>query len=226
MDTVFALYDRLIFSEDDNVFSPNFLRFINEGLACFEDDPSVLAICGYGHPIEFPPTYKHDIYKYPMLVPLGFGTWRQKWQHIEWKWPSLRALCDDTELLSRISRRQYLIYKNKTYSIFPVLTKVSNMGQDGSGVHGGSRRAQEESANRLIDPGLGFTMARSVELDEDIVKSIDAIRQKRAMTIRERMSRQVRRLLVHLPGPLAIWYEKCVSGIKRQLLYGRARPSN
>lgn len=40
-------YDRLIFSEDDNVFSPNFLVFINKGLDKFENDKSVDSICGY-----------------------------------------------------------------------------------------------------------------------------------------------------------------------------------
>jgi len=41
--------DRYIFSEDDNIFSPNFLEFINKGLEKYKDDPTVLAICGYSH---------------------------------------------------------------------------------------------------------------------------------------------------------------------------------
>ena len=45
--------DRYIFSEDDNVFSPNFLEYINKGLEIYKNDPSVLAICGYSHPYKF-----------------------------------------------------------------------------------------------------------------------------------------------------------------------------
>lgn len=46
-------YDRYIFSEDDNVFSPNFLQFMNKGLEYFEKDERVVAICGYCHPIDY-----------------------------------------------------------------------------------------------------------------------------------------------------------------------------
>jgi len=46
---VLKKYDRYIFSEDDNVFSPNFLEFINKGLEKFENDKSVFAINGYRH---------------------------------------------------------------------------------------------------------------------------------------------------------------------------------
>jgi len=40
------MYDRCIFSEDDNEFAPNFLEYMNEGLIRFKDNPIVLRICG------------------------------------------------------------------------------------------------------------------------------------------------------------------------------------
>ena len=40
-------YDRLIISEDDNVFSPNFLIYMNKGLDKFKNDHTVESICGY-----------------------------------------------------------------------------------------------------------------------------------------------------------------------------------
>jgi hypothetical protein len=45
-------YDRIIFSEDDNEFSPNFLEFINKGLNKFEKNANIFAICGYNYPIN------------------------------------------------------------------------------------------------------------------------------------------------------------------------------
>lgn len=39
-------FDRYIYSEDDNEFSPNFLEYVNQGLEMFASDPNVLAICG------------------------------------------------------------------------------------------------------------------------------------------------------------------------------------
>ena len=40
-------YDRYIFTEDDNIFSPCFLEYMNKGLELFKDDEKVYAISGY-----------------------------------------------------------------------------------------------------------------------------------------------------------------------------------
>lgn len=42
-----------IYSEDDNVFSPNFLEYIDKGLEKFKDDDKVVAVVGYCHPYAF-----------------------------------------------------------------------------------------------------------------------------------------------------------------------------
>ena len=42
-------FDRIILTEDDNIFAKNFLVFIDKGLDKFADDQSVLAINGYRH---------------------------------------------------------------------------------------------------------------------------------------------------------------------------------
>lgn len=40
-------YDRYIFTEDDNIFSPNFLEYMDQCLEKYEDDDAVIAISGY-----------------------------------------------------------------------------------------------------------------------------------------------------------------------------------
>ena len=45
-----------IFTEDDNVFSPCFLEYINKGIEKFKADETVMALCGY----SFPYPIKHD----------------------------------------------------------------------------------------------------------------------------------------------------------------------
>lgn len=39
-----------IFTEDDNVFSPCFLEYMDKGIEKFKDDESVMALCGYAYP--------------------------------------------------------------------------------------------------------------------------------------------------------------------------------
>ena len=46
-DLIIRDYDRWIITEDDNVFSPGFLDFMNEALERFKDDDTVFSVCGY-----------------------------------------------------------------------------------------------------------------------------------------------------------------------------------
>src|SRR6185369_9737454 len=44
-------HGRIISMEDDIVTSPDFLKFINDGLDFYENDKSVFSIAGYCHPV-------------------------------------------------------------------------------------------------------------------------------------------------------------------------------
>jgi len=76
--------DRYIFSEDDNVFSPNFLEFINKGLEKFKNDPSVFAINGYCHYPIYDFKFKENNYFFHNTdySAWGFGTWIDKRQKL------------------------------------------------------------------------------------------------------------------------------------------------
>ncbi len=71
-------FDRYIFSEDDNVFSPNFLEYINKGLEIFKDDQTVLAINGYRHPYQFKfgnnNYFRHNV----DFSAWGYGIWTDR----------------------------------------------------------------------------------------------------------------------------------------------------
>mgnify|MGYP001029948564 FL=1 len=74
---VYEKYDRYIFTEDDNEFSPNFLDYINKGLELFELDEDVYAICGYRNekPWEF---HGGNVIKVCLFHAWGYATWRKK----------------------------------------------------------------------------------------------------------------------------------------------------
>ena len=44
---IMSKYDRYIFTEDDNIFSPCFLEYMNKGLELFKDDNQVLSLGGF-----------------------------------------------------------------------------------------------------------------------------------------------------------------------------------
>lgn len=76
---VLASYERYILSEDDNEFSPNFLEYMNKNLDAYEEDPEVLAVCGYSYPIEWKVSNGATCLKENVSVPMfGIGFWKNK----------------------------------------------------------------------------------------------------------------------------------------------------
>ncbi len=73
-------FDRYIFTEDDNVFSPNFLEFVNKGLDKFENDVSVSAVTGYCHPYPFETGDDNFFFHNTDFSAWGYGVWTAR-QH-------------------------------------------------------------------------------------------------------------------------------------------------
>lgn len=158
---VFEKYDCLIFSEDDNEFSLNFLDYINKGLDFYKDDNRIMAISGYNYPVRIENS-RNNVYLNTKFSAWGCGLWKEKYALLEnakseefckkilsspfvtfkfiIKRPSIL-----TSLISNMKKNiflgdgcyeAYLIYNNK-FSVFPVISKVRNRGHDGSGINCG-----------------------------------------------------------------------------------------
>ncbi len=151
-------YDRWIISEDDNVFSPNFLEYINKGLELYKNDKRVLAICGYKNDFECKISdnnhfAEHSLYQawgvgilatryreaQESLTPIYFR--RIVYNHRKWRkcykyWPHwfmsiVRNAMSSQSHLPRHDTNMgfYMINENKCV-ICPVVSKVRNMGWD------------------------------------------------------------------------------------------------
>ncbi len=153
---VFERYDRIIFSEDDNVFAPSFLQLINNGLSVYENRSDIFSISGYNMPIPMPSWYKEDVYLAISFVAWGVGIWRDKWMKVHWTLEHFTAMLNNEknyEILKKSYQRYlpqliatrdtgnliadgvlflYLLDKNM-YSAYPVKSRVRNTGHDGSG---------------------------------------------------------------------------------------------
>lgn len=166
-------YDRWIFTEDDNVFAPGFLDFMNEALEKFKDDKTVFSVCGY----RFYYNIKFDGNNYfrqnADFNGWGCGFWRDKLDDIRkievsylrrmvynpfkvikiWKVSNLKILH-----LASYSRKAnfkkadnfdtlYMIDKGMT-QIMPAKSLVRNIGWDESGLH--CNGFEEEVINRHL----------------------------------------------------------------------------
>jgi hypothetical protein len=149
-------YGRIISLEDDIVTSANFLDFINAGLDFYEDCDSILTIAGYCHPIAVDAGL--DAWISPWHCPWGYGTWEKKYRKmdlnanplaqigaIESKRLFLRKYGDfiidilEADALggtkatdARICGQMLL---QGAFTVMPSVSKVQNIGCDGSGVN-------------------------------------------------------------------------------------------
>ena len=162
-------YEFYIFSEDDNIFSKNFLEYMNFYLEKYKDDDSIYSVCGHSIPVKWNTKEEKIIINRSILSAYGYGKWIKKeeecnsftiselkrymrnpyasWQLFKF---SKKHFCDainaargnhylilnsQKELVYMdITRSIYLTLKNK-YVIMSTVSKVRNMGYDGSGVN-------------------------------------------------------------------------------------------
>jgi len=163
-EQIFQKYDRIIFSEDDNEFSPNFLDYINKGLDKFENDENVLAVCGYQFPLlksRIVANY-NNYYYYRSFSAWGVGIWKSKWRVFQFSpvilekslknWKNalnlykrnpgslltiLNFIKNKKDLYGDMAIGFYMSLNTQCHCIFPVISKVRNYGHDGSGIHCG-----------------------------------------------------------------------------------------
>lgn len=162
---IFSKFNRMIFTEDDNVFSKSFLNFINCGLNVYEIRKDIFSISGYNYPVKMPVNYIDDIYIFKGYSAWGVGFWKEKWDSLDYENTEkhLKEIkyflsnkqnikeCNSiaknyTIALKNIIKNDYITgdtlvcyyqIKNKMFSVFPTINLVRNMGHDGTGIHGG-----------------------------------------------------------------------------------------
>lgn len=178
--------DRLIFSEDDNVFSPDFLDFVNQGLDVYKDRKDILSINGYQYPVILPKKNKQDVYLYNGFSAWGFGTWKDKWYEINWDLEALNSRLNNKRQANNLLSKKMIKSLNEIvetgnikgdviicyhqtvsnmYSVFPFVSRVKNTGHDGSGVHGGnSAKARKIYLNQPMSDGT-----QKIDLPVDIM---------------------------------------------------------
>jgi hypothetical protein len=186
-------YETYIILEDDNILSPNFLVYINKGLEKFRDDDRISLVCGYNYPMDFPQSYKNNFYISKHLSSWGYGTWFSKEKHINkyYNLNFLKNLLKDKKSFEKLMKyRPSTVYsiinmiKNNTiygdsaigsylcledkYCLFPTISKVKNIGVDGTGVNAKSSSEPQKSyyLNQNVDNSSVFEFSDDIFISE------------------------------------------------------------
>jgi hypothetical protein len=148
-------FNRVIVLEDDMVTSPHFLRFMNDGLELYENQPEVACIHAYRYPIG------------PVETPFfirgadcwGWGTWKRAWDNFNANGSELLAQLQAENLIKAFNHQNAFPYdkmlkdqiagKNNSwairwkasaflknqYTLYYKASLLKNIGNDDSGTH-------------------------------------------------------------------------------------------
>jgi len=153
-------YNKVIVLEDDLVVSCDFLLYMNKGLNFYANAKSVWSISGYTDSLKELEYYPYDVYATYRVNSWGWGTWRNRWERVDWDVKDYtffryniilqmffnkgskrrsRMLIDQMngKIDSWAARWDYSSFKNNMITVRPKRTRVINCGFDGSGVHCG-----------------------------------------------------------------------------------------
>ena len=192
---VFKQNDRVIVLEDDIITSPSFLTFMNKALAFYQEDKSIYSISGYPYPIKIPSTYKKDVFISFRASSWGWGTWKDRWQKVDWEITDFKNFVSDiksqrlfdnggqdlTPMLkaqmkgnidSWAIRWSYSHFKNKAYCLYPIVPLCKNIGTDRSGTHSSSSKKLDVN---LDESKTDFDMIKNPELNQEITEQIQKL---------------------------------------------------
>lgn len=151
-------YGRTIVLEDDLLLSTNFLCYMNQSLRFYEDNKKILSISGYSFNLIYPPNYHQDVAFSLRASSWGWGTWKDRWEKIDWQVSSYKKFQHNIFKMSMFSRggsdmvhmlnKQmsgkidswairfcYHQYENNLLDAFPTVSKVKNMGFNNNATH-------------------------------------------------------------------------------------------
>jgi hypothetical protein len=192
---VFKQNDRVIVMEDDIITSPSFLTFMNKALAFYQDNKSIYSISGYPYPIKIPNAYEQDIFISYRASSWGWGTWKDRWEKVDWEVKDFSNFISDKKVQNLFDRGGqdltpmlksqmkgkidswairwgYAHLKNNAYCLYPVTPLCKNIGTDKSGTHSSSSIKLDVE---LRESDKEFVLSRDPELNEDIVKEIQKL---------------------------------------------------
>lgn len=151
-------FGKVIVLEDDLVLSTNFLIFMNDALTFYEDKQRVMSISGYSFDLKYPSNYTSDVAFSLRFASWGWATWKDRWAKVDWevkdisyfKWnvfKQIKFTLGGSDLCRMLFRQvhgkidswairfAYHQYKYGLLDVFPVKSKVVNIGFTSQATH-------------------------------------------------------------------------------------------
>lgn len=149
-------YGNVIVLEDDIVTSPDFLKYMNDALSCYEHEMRVYGISGYAFPAAR--IINDETYFLPIMSSWGYATWLNRWDKINFDAGHLIERINGINKQEEFNFGYFNYYKmlklqvagkidswavpfnasmflNNGCFLYPKHSQLVNIGKDGSGTH-------------------------------------------------------------------------------------------
>lgn len=187
---VININEKVIVLEDDLLVSKDFLVYMNDALNTYENREDIWSISGFSPKINISVEYKEDVYLTLRGCSWGWATWKDRWETVDWEVKDFEQLKKSKELkknfnisgndmfkmlelqmLGKINswaiRWCYSQFKQQKYTVYPILSKVKNIGFGEDATHGGI--FVEKYLTDLDERKLYLN--RDISLERDIIQN-------------------------------------------------------
>lgn len=181
---VMKMYDRVIVLEDDLLTTSNFLMYMNKSLNKYENEANAFSISGYSFNLHLKGHFFEETYFLHRGWSWGWGTWRDRWEKVDWSVADYNEFKTNKEKRKEFSRGGsdlnkmldsqmngtldswairwfYHQYKVKGLTLFPVYSKVYNNGFDKYATH-------TTGSNRRYLPLLDSKESHEIEFPKNV----------------------------------------------------------
>jgi hypothetical protein len=185
---------RSIAVEDDLLTTPDFLVFMNRALERYATEPRIYSVSGFNFGLSALPRYPYDAFCSYRSSSWGWGTWRDRWQTVDWDvsdYHLFRANKNQQRLFNRggedLSRMlafqmagkidswairwAYAHFTQGAFALLSAAAKVLNIGLDRSGVHCSPWSARQ--SNLVFGSDSEYRFPESAEIDPCVVDQIE-----------------------------------------------------
>ncbi|WP_257666569.1 glycosyltransferase [Parapedobacter tibetensis] len=191
VNLIFKNYETVIVLEDDLITSPNFLNYMNQALYHYRSTDKIQSISGYSVAINS----EGSNYIFNRTFPWGWATWKHYWHENIFDPNSIKKIItanptflkgfrkkcgDDVSkmLLDSLSERNnswyikwvFNHYLNKNFALFPRISKVTNIGYNGTGTHCNAINTYQD--NFIVDTNIDFAFLPfdSLVIETDVLE--------------------------------------------------------
>jgi hypothetical protein len=189
-------FGRVIVMEDDLLTTPDFLIFMNRALERYKVETKILSVSGFNFALGIPEQYPYDAFCSYRSSSWGWGTWQDRWQSVDWNvsdYDCFRTDKNQQRLFNRggedltrmlglqmegkidswAIRWAYAHFRKDAVALLSTVSKVHNIGLDGSGVHCSPWSARQTEL--VFGSDSEYRFPGSLELDPCLVAQIQRV---------------------------------------------------